>query len=297
MSAERAPPLVIVSGLSGAGKTTALKMLEDIGYEAVDNLPLTLLESVAASRGEERQALAVGIDIRTRDLDIDHFNAMFDALAGRAELDLRVLFLDCDDEIIQRRFTETRRRHPLAADRPISDGIRLEREVLGWLRARADRVIDTSRLAIADLKRLLSGDYLLDTSAGLAVFVTSFAFPLGLPRDADLVFDVRFLANPHYDEALRPLNGLDSAVADFIAADSAFTPFFDRLADMLTELLPAYEREGKSYLTVALGCTGGRHRSVFTAERLAARLSDADWRVTVRHRDLETLSAAPLQED
>ena len=196
MNTPHAAPLVIVSGLSGAGKTTALKALEDIGYEAVDNLPLTLLESVAASRGDERQALAVGIDIRTRDLDIDHFNAMFDALAGRAELDLRVLFLDCDDEIIQRRFIETRRRHPLAADRPVIDGIRLEREVLGWLRARADRVIDTSRLAIADLKRLLSGDYLLDSSAGLAVFVTSFGFPLGLPRDADLVFDVRFLANP-----------------------------------------------------------------------------------------------------
>ena len=295
MNTPHAAPLVIVSGLSGAGKTTALKALEDIGYEAVDNLPLTLLESVAASRGDERQALAVGIDIRTRDLDIDHFNAMFDALAGRAELDLRVLFLDCDDEIIQRRFTETRRRHPLAADRPVIDGIRLEREVLGWLRARADRVIDTSRLAIADLKRLLSGDYLLDSSAGLAVFVTSFGFPLGLPRDADLVFDVRFLANPHYDEGLRPLTGLDPAVARFIMADSAFAPFFDRLADMLIELLPAYEREGKSYLTVALGCTGGRHRSVFAAERLAVRLSEAEWRVSVRHRDLESVSTAPLQ--
>ncbi len=297
MSTGRAVPLVIVSGLSGAGNTTALKALEDIGYEAVDNLPLTLLESVAASRGDERQALAVGIDIRTRDLDIDHFNAVFDALAGRAQLDLRVLFLDCDDEIIQRRFTETRWRHPLAADRPVIDGIRLEREVLGWLRARADRVIDTSRLAIADLKRLLSGDYLLESSTGLAIFVTSFAFPLGLPRDADLVFDVRFLANPHYDEGLRPLTGLEPSVARFIAADSAFAPFFDRLASMLTELLPAYEREGKSYLTVALGCTGGRHRSVFVAERLAASLSEADWRVTVRHRDLDSHSTAPLQED
>jgi len=297
MSTGRAVPLVIVSGLSGAGKTTALKALEDIGYEAVDNLPLTLLESVAASRGDERQALAVGIDIRTRDLDIDHFNAVFDALASRAQLDLRVLFLDCDDEIIQRRFTETRRRHPLAADRPVIDGIRLEREALGWLRARADRVIDTSRLAIADLKRLLSGDYLLDSSTGLAIFVTSFAFPLGLPRDADLVFDVRFLANPHYDEDLRTLTGLEPAVARFIAADSAFTPFFDRLAGILTELLPAYEREGKSYLTVALGCTGGRHRSVFVAERLAASLGEADWRVTVRHRDLDLHSTAPLQED
>ena len=297
MNTERTAPLVIVSGLSGAGKTTALKALEDIGYEAVDNLPLTLLESVAASRGDERQALAVGIDIRTRDLDVNHFNAVFDAPAGQPELDLRVLYLDCDDEIIQRRFTETRRRHPLAADRPIIDGIRLEREALGWLRARADRVIDTSRLAIADLKRLLSSDYLLDSSTGLAIFVTSFAFPLGLPRDADLVFDVRFLANPHYDEALRPLNGLDPKVAHFIAADTAYQPFFDKLAGMLAELLPAYEREGKSYLTVALGCTGGRHRSVFAAERLAARLSDADWRVTIRHRDLESLATAPLQED
>jgi UPF0042 nucleotide-binding protein len=159
MSAARAAPLVIVSGLSGAGKTTALKAFEDVGYEAVDNLPLTLLESVAASRGRERQALAVGIDIRTQDPGIDHFNAVFDALAGRPELDLRVLYLDCDDKIIQRRFTETRRRHPLAADRPAIDSIRLEREALGWLRARADRVIDTSRLAIADLKRRLSARF------------------------------------------------------------------------------------------------------------------------------------------
>lgn len=286
---SRAQPerIVLISGLSGAGKSSALKALEDIGYEAVDNLPLSLLTSVVEPKDAEGGAFAIGIDIRTRGLDVEKFTELIDSLLARPELDVKLVFLECDDEVLARRFTETRRRHPLASDRPVSDGIRLERERLAWLRQRTDLVIDTSRLALRDLKRRLRDHFALDQEPRLSVFLTSFSYRAGLPREADLVFDVRFLANPHYEERLRPLSGKDAEVGAFIARDSAFEPFFASLAEMLISLLPAYEREGKSYLTIALGCTGGRHRSVFVAERLAQRLQEAGWRAGLYHRDLD----------
>ena len=283
----RRRPIVLVTGMSGAGKTSALKALEDIGYEAVDNLPLGLLERLLEPHAGEAGALAIGIDIRTRDLDSSAFSRQFDSLLAQAELDVTLVFLDCDDDVLGRRFTETRRRHPLATDRPVNDGIRLERQRLAWLRERADLVVDTTLNAPSELKRRLTGHFGLDESRGLRLFVTSFAYRRGLPREADLVFDVRFLANPHYEPELQPLSGRDAKVADFIAADSAFAPFFGSLVAMLEGLIPAYEREGKSYLTIALGCTGGRHRSVFVAERLAASLGDKGWPASVGHRDLE----------
>ncbi|MCZ6721077.1 MAG: RNase adapter RapZ, partial [Proteobacteria bacterium] len=252
-------PVVLVTGMSGAGKTSALKALEDIGYEAVDNLPLGLLERLLEPHAGEAGALAIGIDIRTRDLDSSAFSRQFDSLLAQAELDVTLVFLDCDDDVLGRRFTETRRRHPLATDRPVNDGIRLERQRLAWLRERADLVVDTTLNAPSELKRRLTGHFGLDESRGLRLFVTSFAYRRGLPREADLVFDVRFLANPHYEPELQPLSGRDAKVADFIAADSAFAPFFGSLVAMLEGLIPAYKREGKSYLTIALGCTGGRH--------------------------------------
>lgn len=279
-------PIVLVSGLSGAGKSSALNILEDLGFEAVDNLPLSLLGSVAEPRARHGRALALGVDVRTRDFDIARFTGEIDSLRQKQGLAVTLLFLDSDDEVLSRRFTETRRRHPLAADRPLADGIRLERERLEPLRLTADLVIDTSQLKLADLKRELSERFALERGAGLSVFVTSFSYRRGLPREADLVFDVRFLANPHYEERLRDLDGCDPAVARFIIADSAYRPFFDRLAAMLIGLLPAYEREGKAYLTIALGCTGGRHRSVFVAEELKGAIAAAGWRVSLRHRDL-----------
>lgn len=285
-------PLVLVTGMSGAGKSTALKALEDIGYEAVDNLPLSLLSGVIEPHEEQGGALAIGIDIRTRDLDVEKFTQHFELLRARPGLNVKLIFLECDDEILGRRYTETRRRHPLASDRPIPDGIRLERSHLAWLRQRADLIIDTSHLAIADLKRMLAGHFALDKEPSLSVFIISFSYRGGLPREADLVFDVRFLANPHYEEELRPLSGEDGEVGSFIDSDSAFPGFFDSLVGMLRNLLPAYEREGKAYLTIALGCTGGRHRSVYVAGRLAAVLSEAGWRVGLRHRDLEAVAGA-----
>ena len=289
-----APPgrrLLLVTGMSGAGKSTALKVLEDSGFEVVDNLPLSLLSNLVrpleAGAAPLNRPLALCIDVRTRQFDLEHFEHDIAPLLDRADLDVTLLFLDGDDEALRRRFTETRRPHPLAADRPVIDGIRRERERLDWLRRRADLTVNTTGLAIRDLRRLLEGHFAQAEEPELSLFVMSFSYPRGLPADADLVFDVRFLSNPHYVDNLRPLSGLDLAVGRHIEADSAYAGFFASLAEMLISLLPAYEREGKSYLTIAVGCTGGRHRSVFVAERVAEALKKTGRQVGVRHRDLD----------
>ena len=276
---------VIVTGLSGAGKTSALKDLEDLGYEAVDNQPVTLLSSLKGGSGT--RPLAVGIDIRTRDFGVEPVLAEIDRIMAETGRAVRLLFLDCDDEVLRRRFTETRRRHPLAADRPLIDGIRHERALVSPLKRRADVVFDTSSLAPGEFKRVLSSHFHLDDRPGLLIFVTSFAYREGLPREADLVFDVRFLANPHYVAELKPLTGRDGEVGAYVAADPAFAGFLDTLTALLAPLLPRFAAEGKSYLTIAIGCTGGRHRSVFVAENLARWLRELGARVELRHRELE----------
>lgn len=287
--------LLLVTGMSGAGKSTALNVLEDIGYEVVDNLPLSLLSDLVRPRDSAdrdgvavfNRPLALCIDVRTRQFDLEHFEHDIAPLLDRTDLDVTLLFLDCDDEALRRRFTETRRPHPLAVDRPVIDGIRRERERLDWLKRRADLTVNTTDLEIRDLRRLLAGHFSHPKARELSIFVMSFSYPRGLPADADLLFDVRFLSNPHYQENLRSLSGLDLAVGRHIEADSVFSAFFANLKDMLVTLLPAYEREGKSYLTIALGCTGGRHRSVFVAERVAQLMREFGRQVSVRHRDLE----------
>jgi UPF0042 nucleotide-binding protein len=278
-------PVVLVTGLSGAGHTTALKILEDLGYEAVDNLPLTLMDGLAG--GKLARPLAVGVDSRTRDFSAEALIERLRLLTGDSALEVKLLVLDCSDEVLRRRFTETRRRHPLALDRPVADGIRQERELLDPLRERADLVVDSTDLAIGDLKHLLQGHFRIRAASAAAITVMSFSYRQGLPREADLVFDARFLSNPHYRDELRPLSGKDEPVARFIEADPAWTPFFAALGNLLLPLLPRFEREGKSYLTLAVGCTGGRHRSVFTAERLAQWLREQGRHVSLRHRDLD----------
>jgi RNase adapter protein RapZ len=285
--AEGGNRVVIVTGMSGAGKTMALKALEDMGWEAVDNLPLSLVASLVRSGEGMARPLALGVDIRTRDFGVEPVLAALDRLMGESGLDVRLLFLDCEDDVLCRRFTETRRRHPMAVDRPLLDGIRHERALVSPLKRRADMMIDTTNQPPAEFKRLLAGHFGLERNSGLGVFITSFAYRNGLPREADLVFDVRFLANPHYVPALKPLTGRDPKVAEYVAGDPAFGPFLDSLTRLLEPLLPRFAAEGKSYLTIAVGCTGGRHRSVAIAENLAQWMKRRGGRVELRHRELD----------
>ncbi len=284
--------LLLVTGLSGAGKSSALKILEDMGWEVVDNLPLFLLPALlerAESEGEERgkrRCLAVGIDSRTRDFDPEALDERLTELRQTGAINVRFCYFTCDPDVLQNRFTETRRRHPMAADRSVADGIRIEQEMFANLRDRVDRVIDTTALSLPDLREHLRRLFDLSEEQRIQIHVTSFSFRRGLPRAADLVFDVRFLDNPYYVPELRAGTGLDAAVQAHIAADPGWEPFIGKLEDMLAFLLPRYVNEGKSYLTIAVGCTGGRHRSVFTTEAIARRLRGADTRVTVLHRDL-----------
>ena len=279
--------VVIVSGLSGAGKSTALRALEDAGYEAVDNLPLSFLGALVQAGGEGTRPLAIGIDARTRDFAPQPVLDALATLRAAPGVDARLLYLDADDEVLRRRFTETRRRHPLALDRPVLDGIQAERSLLWALREGADIALDTSNATGAELRRMVQERLADDLRPGLVVAVVSFAYRWGLPREADLVFDVRFLANPHYEPALEPLTGRDPAVGAFIERDPGFEAFFAGLVAMLAALLPRYEREGKSYLTIGCGCTGGKHRSVHVAERLARWLRQRGRQVNLVHRDME----------
>lgn len=286
---EATPPpqrVVMVTGMSGAGLSTALAVLEDLGYEAVDNLPLFLLEPLMTKADLRNRPLAVGIDGRTRDFTAERLLDEIRALEKTTGRKTALVFVDCSDDVLARRFVETRRRHPLAADRPVRDGIARERALLEPLRGHADLMIDTTELATFQLRQLLAASFALDAQPDLQIFVTSFAYRRGIPREADLVFDVRFLRNPHYVEALQPLTGSDPQVAAYIQNDPEFPRFFTHLTELLEPLLPRYRLEGKTYLTIAIGCTGGRHRSVFVAEKLAAWLRVQKRAVTLSHAAL-----------
>jgi len=283
--------LVLVTGMSGAGRSTALKELEDLGFEAIDNLPLAVLDSLDTDRAG--RPLAVGIDTRARDFAVA---GVLERLAAhKARFDIVPLFLHADEQALTRRYRETRRRHPMAQDGSPIAGIERERRLLEPLRRAAEIVIDTSLLTAHDLRRLLRAHFTSDRQEGMSIFVTSFSFSLGAPREADLVFDMRFLSNPHYVEALRPLSGCDAAVGAHIAKDPDFAPFLEGVCALLWRLLPRYAREGRAYLTIAVGCTGGRHRSVFTAGELARLLRERGWRATLTHRDLEENPASAGQ--
>ena len=280
------PRVLLITGLSGAGRSTALNAFEDMGYETVDNLPATLVSTLVQPEAARDRPLAIGIDIRTRDFGAG-FLATVDTLRARDDIDFLVLFLDCDDETLVRRYSQTRRRHPLALDRPLVDGIAMERQRLAQLRDRADWVVDTTGLTEGDLRRELRSSFSLARTPAMAVIVMSFAYGQGLPRAADLVFDVRFLRNPHYLDALRDKTGEDAEVGAYIEDDPGYADFFRRLTGFIEPLLPRYRFEGKSYLTIAVGCTGGRHRSVYVAEKLGAWLVERGHRAAIRHRELE----------
>ena len=285
--------LVLVTGPAGAGRGTAIKALEDMGFEAIDNLPLTLLPRLLEGPPISRP-IALGIDPRNRDFTTDAFLELVRGLAGRPEIAAEVLYLDARVEVLLRRFSETRRRHPLAPDESPEIGIAREADMLGPLKARADHVVDTSELSPHDLREELLRWYGQEGGAGLTVSIQSFSYKRGLPMGVDMVIDVRFLRNPHWDPVLRPLDGRDPAVAAHVAEDPRFAPFFEKLADLVQFLLPAYEAEGKAHFALAFGCTGGKHRSVALAESLAETLAERGWQVSIRHRELERQAARAL---
>ena len=285
-SASTSQHLLLVTGPSGAGRSTAVNALEDQDWEVIDNLPLTLLPRLIAGPPLSRP-LALGLDVRNRDFTVDALIETIDRLAGDPSVTLEVLYLDCDEETLVRRYSETRRRHPLAPEGPPVVGIEREREMLVPIRARADTLVDTSEMSPHDLRAEIGARFGVEGATGLTVTVQSFSYKRGLPRGADLVFDTRFLRNPHWEPSLRRKDGRDPAVLAHIAEDARFAQFRDRVTTLLLELLPAYREEGKSHLSIAFGCTGGQHRSVALAEQTAKALAEAGWQVSKRHRELE----------
>ncbi|MGZ2256215.1 RNase adapter RapZ [Roseobacter sp. A03A-229] len=278
--------IVFVTGPSGAGRSSALNVLEDAGFEAVDNLPLRLLPSLIEGPGTDRP-LALGIDPRNRDFSTNAIIDVLGRLTGVSGLAPELLYLDCSTEVLLRRFSETRRRHPLAPDDRPSEGIIRELEILGPLRSRADVLIDTSDLNVHQLRAEVEHWFAPGGQRRLTVSVQSFSYKRGLPRSVDMVFDCRFLANPYWEPELRELNGTQAQVAAHVTADPRFSDFERQVLDLSLLLLPAYRDEGKSYLSIAFGCTGGKHRSVVMAERHALRLAEEGWQVSIRHRELD----------
>ncbi|WP_114520391.1 RNase adapter RapZ [Altererythrobacter sp. ZODW24] len=281
--------ILLVTGMAGAGKTTALRVLEDLGWEAIDNFPIRLLDRMLGTDASEdgiRPPLAIGFDTRTRGFRPDKIIRRVKRLTGRDDISVATLFIDCNSAELERRYNETRRRHPQAQGRPVKAGIMAERELLEPLRRWADACIDTSEFTANDLQQEIRERFSDSAPAEMVVTVSSFGFARGMPPIADLVFDMRFLDNPHWVEELREQTGQDAPVAEHIRKDIAFVPAFERIQDLLLLLLPRYEAQGKSYVHIAFGCTGGRHRSVFTAEQIAESLHEAGFSPTVLHRNL-----------
>ena len=291
--------LLLVTGLSGAGKSTALDVLEDLGWETIDNFPVRMLERLVGSGTEpldsERGPLAIGFDSRTRGFVPAEIVATLKALTQRNDLSVSFMFIDCADRELQRRYNETRRRHPMTHGRPLLDGIAAERELLEPLKRWADIVIDTSELSSNDLQNHVRDLFESSGDGDTTLTVSSFGFARGMPPLADLVFDMRFLDNPHWVEGLRDLTGQDAPVGEHIERDPAFGSVFEQMHDLLLTLLPRYQAQGKSYVHVAFGCTGGRHRSVYTAERMAEALREAGFSPTVRHRNLGSRAADEIE--
>jgi RNase adapter protein RapZ len=280
---------VIITGLSGAGKSHAIKCFEDMGFFCVDNLPTTLIPTFAdliARSRHDVQRVALGVDVREGEY-LSHLLEALHELKGRGH-NVEVLFFEASDEALVRRYHESRRRHPLAAEGNMLDAIRAERKAMAHMREVADRIVETSSITVHQLKAMLSELYVAPrTRTGLTTTLVSFGYKHGIPFDADLVFDVRFLPNPHFVDGLRPLDGRDTRVREFVLRHDEAKELLDRLRDLLRFLLPFYQREGKAYLTVAIGCTGGRHRSVTFVEELREFLESLGYAPTVVHRDID----------
>lgn len=283
--------MVLVTGPSGAGRSTAIAALEDLGFEAIDNIPINLVPRLLAGP-PIGGPLALGLDVRNRDFAPDALLDLMETLLGRPGVEADLLYLDCRADVLLRRFSETRRRHPLAPAEDPQTGIERETDLMRPVRARADILVDTSDLTPHDLRAEIARLFSVEKGLGLVVTVHSFSYKRGLPRGLDMIFDGRFLANPYWTPDLRALDGRDASVQAHVASDPRFDPFFDRVLDLTRLLLPAYREEGKTHFGLGFGCTGGRHRSVALAERMAAALAEDGWQVSIRHRELERAGPA-----
>jgi len=277
--------VIVVTGPAGSGRTTAIKALEDFGFEAIDNLPLNLVNRLLFTP-ESGPALAIGVDSRTRGFSSAHVLDILDDIEQNPHYTGTLLYLDCDTDTLLRRFNETRRRHPASPDGSPRMGIEREMAEMAALRARADVLIDTANLSPHQLKAELSQWLGPKKAEPLAISVQSFSYKRGAPRSIDMMMDCRFLRNPHWEANLRPLTGLAPEVAAYVAQDPLFQPFFDKLVGLLDLLLPEYQAGGKAYFSVGMGCTGGQHRSVFVAEKLAKTLAEKGWNVSTRHKEM-----------
>ncbi|MEJ6399303.1 RNase adapter RapZ [Yoonia sp. 208BN28-4] len=278
--------LVLVTGPSGAGRSTAINALEDLGFEVIDNMPLSLMPRLldgAAPTGP----MAIGLDVRNRDFSVAGLIALIEAAMDDPHFATQVLYVDANEDELVRRYSQTRRRHPLAAAGPALAGITNERDLLAPVRARADVLIDTSEMSPHDLREDIDRWFAPQKGRMLGISIHSFSYKRGLPRGLDIVVDCRFLRNPHWDAALRSKDGRDREVDAYVAADPLFDGFLANMTSMGDLLLPAYKREGKSHLAIGFGCTGGQHRSVAVAERVALSLAQDGWHVSKRHRELE----------
>ncbi|WP_109312308.1 RNase adapter RapZ [Ruegeria sp. AU67] len=281
--------IVLITGPSGAGRTTAIRVLEDLGFEAIDNLPMGLLMRLLDGPENDRP-MALGIDARNRDFSTIGFIDLIMRLRRTEQVELTVLYLDCRNEVLLRRFSETRRRHPVAADAGPEAGVLQEKGLLAPIREIADILIDTSQINVHQLRKEVEHWFAPEGGRHLAVSIESFSYKRGLPHGLDMVFDCRFLANPYWRPELRAEDGRNQNVAHYVQSDANYAPFFDRVVDLLKLLLPAYRAEGKAHLSVAFGCTGGQHRSVATAEAVAKALAQEGQQVAIRHREMERRS-------
>lgn len=283
--------LVLVTGPSGAGRSTAVNALEDLGYEVIDNLPLSLVPRLIEGP-PTAQPIALGLDVRNRDFAASGLIELIDRLTRDPRVQLTVLYLDCQPAVLVQRYSETRRRHPLAPSDSPEEGIDREIDLLAPIKVRADHLIDTTDLTVHGLKAEVRRWFSQGQGPTMALSVQSFSYKRGVPRGVDMVFDCRFLRNPHWEPGLRALNGGDSPVLDFIGQDARYDPFIQKVSDLLTFLLPAHLAEGRSHVSIAFGCTGGQHRSVAVAEKIADTLVEEGWAVSKRHRELERRAAA-----
>ena len=276
--------VVLVTGPAGAGRTTAIHAFEDFGFEAIDNLPLSLLPRLTEGQ-DLGSPLAVGIDPRTRDFSTD---GLIDAVrASSKRYDTKLLYIDCAYDVLLHRFSDTRRRHPMARNEGPRIGIDREIAILGPVRDAADLIVDTTDLSPHELKATLAARFSAPFAGKIAIAVQSFSYRRGIPRDAEMVFDMRFLKNPHWEPSLRAYDGRDPDVGAHIRSDARYAQFMEHFDAITSLLLPAYRDEGKAYFSIAFGCTGGQHRSVFAAETVAKNLADRGWQVSIRHRELE----------